>query len=50
MKPSIVIGIFRDPIIIKTLDEIPNATPVVRKVGTLFEIAYFLCSVNTAIE
>ena len=50
MKPWIVIGIFRDPIIIKTVDEISNATPAVRNVSTLFEIEYFLCSVNTAIE
>jgi hypothetical protein len=50
MKVWVVIGIVRDLIIIKTVDEISNATPAVRKVSILFEIEFFLCSVNTAIE
>ena len=43
-------GILRDPIIIKVVDEISNNTPAVRNVSTRFEIQHFLCSVTTAIE
>jgi hypothetical protein len=45
-----VIGIFRDPIIMRMVEEISKTKPAVRKTSTRCEIADFLCSINTAME